>query len=40
MYDKDVLGQIEIAFKDFDKQKQATVMFTMKVNKVIVSNKV
>ena len=34
------LGQIEIASKDFYKQKQLTDIFTIDVNKVVVSDKV
>ena len=33
-------GQIEIASKDFCKQKQLTDIFTIDVNKVVVSDKV
>ena len=33
-------GQIEVAFKDFYKQRQITDIFTIDVNKVVLSDKV
>ena len=33
-------GQIEIAFKDFYRQRQITDIFTINVNKLMVSDKV
>ena len=44
MYDQVVsgfkFGQIEVAFKDFQKQRYITDILTINVNKVVVSDKV